>query len=165
MNIVIIATAVFTFHSLVLYQGCYLTELIKPDVFEPPVATVDDLVELIRQKKLVLNLEHPDFVLAVQLRQPASPAMLKLNQSLAENPPFYREGEYGIIDGQAVVSIVNAFYMHEYTMSATECRVIFVEAPLPVKHLGIMASRHMRDDLFEEFSNIILDRQEQFRLE
>lgn len=53
VKLMLLTTALFTIHSLTLYQGCLLTYLVKETPYEPESRTFDQVAETIRQGKLL----------------------------------------------------------------------------------------------------------------
>lgn len=48
-------------------QGCLLTQLVRQQTYHPPIHSLHDVVNLIRQNSVKLNLEDPDAALVSRI--------------------------------------------------------------------------------------------------
>ena len=69
LKTLILTTGVLTMHTLLLYQNCLLTQLVKEVPDTPRVESMDQLAELLERKEAVLNLISPQYVMAMTLMQ------------------------------------------------------------------------------------------------
>lgn len=86
-RMVMIITGIFTIHSLTLYQGCLLSQLVRPEAPVPLVRSFDDITQLISRKEAILNLVNAEFVNAVSIME--EPIYKQLRQALSLNPPIF----------------------------------------------------------------------------
>lgn len=107
----LLMTSLLTCHSLLLYQGCLLSELIRPSTFRPPFDSFQDVVRLVQQKQARI-----DFVArGTPFEQSQSDESLQLMAALDDNPPLYSLEDGNVDDsskliikyGSATMSLLN----------------------------------------------------------
>lgn len=77
-------TALFTIHSLSLYQGGLLSQLVKQEPYRAPFQSVDDVVDLISSGQALLNLVDDQDV-----DEDLMPNYEHFSRALQNNPPVY----------------------------------------------------------------------------
>lgn len=92
LKLIMLVTGLFTVHTLCLYQGYLLTQLVR-DMPDPlPFSSIKDVATLIEHKAAILNMNSPDFIMAQHLANyNSSPyeGIRQLGQALRLNPPIF----------------------------------------------------------------------------
>lgn len=88
-----VVTSFFTCHSLVLYQGCLLTELVRPSHFQAPFDTFDDVIRLVSQKSAILDLRIRNWPFPQIINHSHSAEYKKLSEALEDNPAIYSQDD------------------------------------------------------------------------
>ena len=89
MKAVLVSTALFTIHSLTLYQNSLLAELVREPSFVSPVASLTDIIEFVRSRQGVLNLRSHNFFYARKVMESDEPVYATLRGVLKENPALF----------------------------------------------------------------------------
>lgn len=72
-----------------LYQGCLLSQLVKPNKDTGPRITYSSLVAQLKSKEIILDLGDPDFFFSQMVEKATDGEMLLLKEALMDNPPVY----------------------------------------------------------------------------
>lgn len=99
-RVVLLLTGVFALHSISLYQGCLLGQLVLQVPYKPPVSSVDDVQRLISSKQAVLNLVDPSYAASqhVLTAGPSDEHWYQLRLALLQNPPVYENPHAAVAD-------------------------------------------------------------------
>lgn len=117
LKLILLITGLFTIHTLCLYQGYLLTQLVSDPPNTLPFSSIEDVAMLIERKVAVVNLVSPYYRAAQILANPdesSYESMRELGRALRNNPPIFAATNDPILsqlhdEGIQVVTFWNNF--------------------------------------------------------
>lgn len=125
-----VLTGVFTLHSLTLYQGGLLAQLVRQQPYVPVVHGLDDVVAMIANKQAVLDLGYPDWAYAqlVMNATAGDGVWYDLKMAIRHNPPIIREiGTPYTVDFTLPMISVDGYREPWFGLSYDDCDFVQVD--------------------------------------
>lgn len=157
-RLLLVLTGVFTLHSLSLYQGGLLTQLVYQPKYSPTVHSLEQVIHLITTNQAVINLARPSSSIAQMMQDATEPddVWYKLKLATRKNPVVYAENYYPEDSSQRVITV--ASYMELLDQSTlTNCK--FVLMPLNIhSYEAFMLSPNVTHKTMAEMNDAIVQR-------
>lgn len=154
-KVVLIMTALFSLHSLSLYQGCLLTKLVHIDRYIPPIRDLDDVVERVDSGTAVLNFHDPNTAVIAEIQDPTS-QYSRLREPLLDNPPVYLLDKVDNFDDDVdIISVAFHLYLMLDIVTPENCS--FVEAMVEDRvDVAFVFSKQVEQDRLQCFNDALL---------
>lgn len=130
LRCVLVLTSLLTVHSLMLYQGCLLSTLMRPSEFRPPFETIGDVAQLIADKHARIDLKERAKSFTKLVMGSNRGDFINLRESLQLNPALYSKDDATPYDGNQLIITATSEYNFQSAFDRDACNQTMIPTEL-----------------------------------